>query len=517
MLNEEFVISSTNDIKLRFIFEIENDDSIIIKVKEATQYILYPKLYQGTFTKEELTDSENTCISIKNTKGILKEIASSFNSNKVTFGFNDSLVNLSYLLFDKFPISINIPRHNSDISYSDAMRYISSKLSSFNYISNKYQNLLKKISNNFSKNKNAFQLLQNQNHQLKKQSDISDLMKTHQKDIIEKLSFIENLFQQNQNQANLISHQADSNNKNIQHLLKNQTIIALKLHIHKTIYNDGEKNSMCFLRDGRLVSGGPKKIVVYSKNNFHSDIVINNSGNAYIVCGLSNGNLASGDRDDKLVRIYEIDGNQYKKIYTLRGHNDIINKIIELENGKLCSCSEDKTIKIWDDKNYYNCIRTLTGNENNVRNIIEMNDYIISCGGGKDNSITIWNKSTYHSIKTLKDIYSRSRSALSKLKKNKIILGGVDKLFILDILSFQYKSFHDGRLGYIDSICVMKEDRILIGNDKGMISCYDSLSNQIIFTEKAHDNNWITCIIEGEDNQIFSCSCDQTIKIYYSF
>ena len=44
----------------------------------------------------------------------------------------------------------------------------------------------------------------------------------------------------------------------------------------------------------------------------------------------------------------------------LKGHKDHVEKVILLNNNCLCTCSYDKTIKIWDLKTT-NCINTLVG------------------------------------------------------------------------------------------------------------------------------------------------------------
>lgn len=282
--------------------------------------------------------------------------------------------------------------------------------------------------------------------------------------------------------------------------MKLQTITAIK--------DDESIHDLCFLKDGRLVSSNNSgKIKIYKKNPNQSDIVINDEYSVFSVCALKNGNLASGG-EDNLVKIREIGESDCKCIHTLKGHNDVVNKVIELEDGKLCSSSDDLTVKIWE-KDSYNCIKTLEGHTYYVRSLIEMNKYVISTGFY---SVRIWDKSTYECVQTLQDVYCCSRNGVSKLKDNAIIIGVTEQLFILDVSTFQSRSFQDTKLGNIKSICVLKEDKILIGNETGDLICFDSLSNQIIFTQKIHDDE-VSCIIKAEDEKAFSASFDKTVKI----
>ena len=79
--------------------------------------------------------------------------------------------------------------------------------------------------------------------------------------------------------------------------------------------------------------------------------------------------------------------------------------------------------------------------------IIEMNEYIISVGGNKDDGLRIWNKSNYQPIKHIPNLYYNSE----KLNNNKLIIGGENKLFVVDIQSFQIKinQLNDDQLGWI--------------------------------------------------------------------
>ena len=286
-------------------------------------------------------------------------------------------------------------------------------------------------------------------------------------------------------------------------------ITTIKRYDHGNDY----VRSICLLRDGRLVSGGKYGIVIHNKHTHQSDIIIKEDDSVLSVCGLRNGNLTAGNNDGYIF-IYEIDGNEYKLIHTLKQHSNSVYKVIELEDGRLSSCSWDKTIRIWDEN--YQPIQTLTEHTHWVAGVIEMNDYIISSTSKyDDDGVRIWNKHTYECIKTIPHLYSCGRNGLSKLGENRIILGGWNKLFVLDILSFQSKSFQDQTLGYIESILVLREDEILLGNDKGEIVCYDSLSNQIIFTQSIFDKDDIVwCIIESEDKKILSSSHDGNINVY---
>lgn len=102
---------------------------------------------------------------------------------------------------------------------------------------------------------------------------------------------------------------------------------------------------------------------------------------------------------------------------------------------------------------------------------------------------------------------------LEKLQKNDFIIGGSDKIFMLDIPSSIYQALESEDLGKIKCICVLKDWRILLGNARGEIVNYDFDSNQILSIQLMHSNA-VSAIVETEDNIIFSSSYDKTVNVY---
>jgi len=51
------------------------------------------------------------------------------------------------------------------------------------------------------------------------------------------------------------------------------------------------------------------------------------------------------------MNIYKLNNTNYEIIQKLEEHKDTVNKVIELENEELISCSDDRTIKFWRKEN----------------------------------------------------------------------------------------------------------------------------------------------------------------------
>ena len=114
------------------------------------------------------------------------------------------------------------------------------------------------------------------------------------------------------------------------------------------------------------------------------------------------GILASGS-DDKTIKLYNINGNEYKVIQTLTYHTNWVSKIIELKNNQLVSCSGDKSIIFYfKDNNEY------------------IKDYSISTNGEngpviqtKDNEICFYEDT--NSALCFYDLLERKKKLLLKL------------------------------------------------------------------------------------------------------
>ena len=122
--------------------------------------------------------------------------------------------------------------------------------------------------------------------------------------------------------------------------------------------------SRCVLQlsDGRIVFNSDKDIYVYQldklpdmnipetlqgKKQFQPDHIIKEGHIACIVCmiQLNSGELCTGG-EEGLIKLWSIKDN-FQFVAELTGHRTKISDIIETFDGKLVSCSDDRSIKIW--------------------------------------------------------------------------------------------------------------------------------------------------------------------------
>ena len=85
----------------------------------------------------------------------------------------------------------------------------------------------------------------------------------------------------------------------------------------------------------------------------------------------------------------------------IEGHNGSVFKVIPLSQERFASCSDDKTVKIWEDEDTYECISTLR-HDARVRTILQLRgkEVLVSAySGGYDSSsphgVSFWNINDY--------------------------------------------------------------------------------------------------------------------------
>ena len=77
-----------------------------------------------------------------------------------------------------------------------------------------------------------------------------------------------------------------------------------------------------------------------------------------------------------------------KIMKTLEGHTNDVRCVIQLTDGRLASCCDDNTIKIWDTISG-RCLMTLEGHTNYVPFVIQLTDGRL-VSGSRDSTIKIW-------------------------------------------------------------------------------------------------------------------------------
>ena len=253
------------------------------------------------------------------------------------------------------------------------------------------------------------------------------------------------------------------------------------------IKNQHNNNSsiLCLLitSQGKLFSGGSDNIICaynfnWDKREFYYDNTLSGHRNSINnLCEMPNYNFILSCSDDKTIKMWNI--NNYQCVKTYEGHNSDVNCVLALEDGRVISASTDKTIKVWNEKG--ECKNTLTGHSDPVRSLILSNDKrIISCSS--DKSVRFWDLNTLkcQNEHTIKDVpcSGNTNCTLYMPNEDKLFVGGQGVIKIIDLK--QYKvigTINEGLNGKgIHSIVKLI--------DGSFVVCLNSNSDNIIKFDK---------------------------------
>ena len=210
-----------------------------------------------------------------------------------------------------------------------------------------------------------------------------------------------------------------------------------------------------------------------------------------------------------------------KKEYSLNqiiknAHDDWINKVIYNKNGNLISCSDDKSIKIWeeDNNNNYQCV-TILRHDNEINSILLLDDKNMLISSGFDGT-KFWNLNNYENIIYIKQVICLCNNALKRIDKERIIIGGNDDGIIKIISINERKIIKEIKNEFpCLEICIINEKGLfLIGGKSKDIKIYRYENYECIQIINDAHNDIIYGITKLNNNSIASYGYDITIKIW---
>ena len=281
----------------------------------------------------------------------------------------------------------------------------------------------------------------------------------------------------------------DSSGGPILNLLSNKIIGIHKGCIQK---NDGIKYNI-----GTLLKYPLKEI---NNNNLYNNynielknpIHILNDHTKDVTCltVMNDGRLVSCSNDKSII-IYNKE--TYKPDLIIKEHSGAVNYIIQLSSGILASCSFDESIKLFNIKeNKYEVLQTLNDHTDWVNKIIELkNKTLVSCSD--DNSIIFYIKDN---IKYKKD-YQISTNGycynIIQTKDNEICYNEYDTICFYDLLERKVKS-SISNISNCNMIMMTKDLLLITGKNKISIINVNNYKLRIINVPEA-GCIWGVCIL----------------------
>ena len=260
--------------------------------------------------------------------------------------------------------------------------------------------------------------------------------------------------------------------------------------------------------------------------------------------------------DDGLLKIWDPTKNwttgQCDK--TMRGHTDAVNVIILLRDKKrLCSGSVDKTLMIWDLE-LLRSTHILRGHEGPINSIVETRDGKL-CSASEDCTLKLWNEEPEKAVPkanvpstSTRNRYaspsarqanaspSRARGALSRSEKPGILseehqstrkeaptltvasllINGSRKNPIFrveDGFHIESTLLTRGHKAPVYSVIQLIDGRACSASADSTIKLWDLVNYVCVKTLEGH---WtaVNCVIQLKDGRLCSCSDDRTIKFW---
>ena len=271
--------------------------------------------------------------------------------------------------------------------------------------------------------------------------------------------------------------------------------IKLKEPIHQLKFHNGWISCSAILKDGRFVVGSSDSlIIIFNNKTFKPDLTIKEHSSAiYCVVQLNSGLLASCSAD-KTIKLFNINGNEYKVIQTLTNHKDRVYKIIELNNQKLVSCSNDSSIIFYfkDNDEYKKDYQISTNGK--CSPVIQTKDNEICYSEEKDKAICFFDLLGRKIITSIKNINKRigAYDWFIMMTKNLLLITGENVLTIINTDSHSLvRTINVPNSSWINAACLLTNNMLLtVDNNKNIIQWKIETDNLVMISkkEKANEN-----------------------------
>ena len=274
------------------------------------------------------------------------------------------------------------------------------------------------------------------------------------------------------------------------------------------------------LKDGRIATGSKdKEIIVFNNKTFKPDLTIKEHNGVVVnMIELSTGYLASCS-EDKTIKIYDVGLKTYKVIQTLKDHTGWVSKIIELNNKQLVSCSKDKTLIFYNkDKDgiKYKKDFSITTNGWNGP-VIQTKDNEICYYESNEDTICFYDFIKKKTNKTMSNITVTAFNSLLMLTKELLLICRYNKITVMNVYTYNIvRSIDVPDSDWISSVIRFNKEQIVTADENKRIILWkiegDNL-RMITKNDKAHDG-CIFSLTKLPNGTILTGGLDCSAKIW---
>ena len=195
---------------------------------------------------------------------------------------------------------------------------------------------------------------------------------------------------------------------------------------------------------------------------------------------------------------------------TLEGHTNDIKCLEAIAENRFASGSEDKTIRIWDTKNFV-CLKTLSGHQNTIWSLKKLTLNRLSSGSYK--VIKIWDIESGDCLQTINGHYGWINDFVYLPNGNLMSCTDDATIKVWDLAKGECIQTLTGRSSWINCLLLLKNGQLASGLSDNTITIWNMANGECIKTLKGHSDG-VLQLQQLESGELVSCSSDNTIKIW---
>jgi len=215
-----------------------------------------------------------------------------------------------------------------------------------------------------------------------------------------------------------------------------------------------------------------------------------------------------------------------KYITVIRGHRDMVRKVIQLKRGKnnqnksikLATCSFDCCLGFWEEnlKNKFELLKIIKSHNFWINEIYEIYDgRIFAIGGEHDPFMKIWDPINYSFELVNEEMFSVNHDTIIEINKDYYIIGGNHTFLFLFRLSGKMiiRAIYIDKM-YINSLFILSDGNLLADSGEHMIKYVDLGTYEVKDAIKSNSYDNVNWYMMPLDNRNFVTTDRKVIKLW---
>lgn len=316
-----------------------------------------------------------------------------------------------------------------------------------------------------------------------------------------------------------IWHEGEELKRGEKYILRSDILYSIEEKIENTSIKPYEGHlgyiwSLLNFDTNFIISAGRDKLIkIWNQEGSCEQSLAGHENSILCLEKISDTCFLSGSRDRAIIVWEKKDDNKFVQTKHFQIHSAIVLSLCRINDDIFASCGGDNLIKV-SNLNGDN-LKTLIGHTDWVWQVIKVdNETLISCS--EDKTIKIWNWSNEQCLTTLEDNYPLNTIAYQT--SGRILAGGnlngdISIIRVNDNLELVNPiRITKAHLGIVRTIIFINSNYLISGGEDNKIKIWD-IERQICIKEFEHDN-FVQSVLLNDENQIISASYDGQIKIW---